>query len=497
MKDAVPDVLEKPASSLLSGLQGWNRFWFHPGDPTVLGLMRILCGLFTFYVVLAYSVDLQELFGQNAWISAQDMEEIRHDFPFAGRPPKWDEVEPPTAFSGTPEQYEAFKTYKQRWANADPRRTAAKGYPIWSVWFHVTDSDTMMAVHIGILVILALFTLGVGTRVTSVLAWLGIISYTQRAPTTLFGQDTMMNILLVYLMIAPSGAALSVDRLISRFWETWRSLRAHRPASAVLKPAPSVSANLAIRLLQVHVCIIYLSAGLSKLKGNAWWQGTALWGTLANYEFSPMHWPFFLGFLRFLADNRFIWEMAMTSGVIFTLFMEIGFPFLVWIRRTRWVMLAMAVMMHTGIAVFMGLNTFSLFMLTLVMSFLPLEAIAWVLQRMGRGAPALRLTFNDRIRGNVRAASLVRAFDAWNQVDISPAERLEVVTEAGEVLRGFSLFEHLVYSLRLLWPLVPLAWLLRVTGLGKLLFPGKSQPSSLPQHSGNGKHQTKGEKVKT
>jgi hypothetical protein len=478
-------------------VHGWNRFWFSPADPTPLGLIRIFCGLFAFYVVLAYSVDLQELFGRDAWISHEAMEEIRHDNPFVSRPSTWEELVQPEPFTGTQEQYEAAKEYKRKWSNADPRQTVARGYAIWSVWFHVTDPDTMVAVHIGILVILALFTLGVGTRLTSVLAWLGVISYTQRAPTTLFGQDTMMNILMVYLMIGPSGAALSVDRLIARFWASWHGLRSRRPALPVLTPVPSVSANLAIRLLQVHVCIVYLAAGLSKLKGNAWWQGTAIWGTLANYEFSPMHWPYFLSFLRFLAEHRFLWEVLMTGGVIFTLFMEIGFPFLIWVRRMRWVMLGSAAMLHTGIAVFMGLNTFSLFMLTLVMVFIPLEAISWLFQVMGRGAPPLRLTFNPRVRGQVRAASLVRTFDAWNQVDIGEGANLELTTENGATLRGFVLFEHLAYSLRLLWPLVPATWLLRVTRLGKVLFRGEAETAKLPQHSDNGKHHSKGEKVTT
>jgi hypothetical protein len=487
MKDTASQPVESPGHPVKAAVQSWNRFWFSPADPTPLGLMRICCGLVAFYVVLAYSVDLQELFGEDAWINHQAMEELRHELPFVAQPSQWMEMENVRRPPANEKEYEAAKEFKRKWMNTDPRRVAGRGYPIWSVWFHVTDPTWMVGVHITILVILMLFTLGVGTRVTSVLAWLGVISYTQRAPTTLFGMDTMMNILMIYLMIGPSGSAFSVDRLIARYWASWRAWRTNRPGPVNLKPAPSVSANLAIRLLQIHLCIIYLSAGLSKLKGNAWWQGTAIWGTLANYEFSPMHWPFFLGFLRFLAQNRFIWEILMTGGVIFTLMMEIGFPFLVWIRRLRWVMLGMAATLHTGIAVLMGLNTFSLFMLTLLISFVPLEAISWLIQVLGRGAPALRLGCNQRLRGQVRAASLIRTFDVWNQVDIGEAERLELVTENNEVVRGFALFEHLVYSLRMLWPLAPATWLLRVTGLGRLWFPSEVETPGLPLSSENGK----------
>ena len=38
--------------------------------------------------------------------------------------------------------------------------------------------------------------------------------------------------------------------------------------------------------MQVHFCIIYLASGASKLQGPAWWNGTALWQTIANYEFA-------------------------------------------------------------------------------------------------------------------------------------------------------------------------------------------------------------------
>ena len=40
--------------------------------------------------------------------------------------------------------------------------------------------------------------------------------------------------------------------------------------------------------MQVHFCIIYLVSGSSKLLGAAWWNGTALWLCLANYNFAPM-----------------------------------------------------------------------------------------------------------------------------------------------------------------------------------------------------------------
>ena len=51
-------------------------------------------------------------------------------------------------------------------------------------------------------------------------------------------------------------------------------------------PAATVSANLALRLIQLHLVLIYGMAGLAKLQGQAWWSGMAIWGTLAAGEFS-------------------------------------------------------------------------------------------------------------------------------------------------------------------------------------------------------------------
>ena len=66
-------------------------------------------------------------------------------------------------------------------------------------------------------------------------------------------------------------------------------------------------------------------------------------------------------------------DFTMTGGVVFTLFVEICFPYLVWLPRWRGVMLSAAVVLHLSIALFMGLVTFSLIMLTAVLAFVPYQ----------------------------------------------------------------------------------------------------------------------------
>src|SRR5439155_17585935 len=151
------------------------------------------------------------------------------------------------------------------------------------------------------------------------------------------------------------------------------------PPTPPANPVPSVSANVAIRLIQIHVCIIYLIAGLAKLQGRTWWDGTAVWGTVANFEFAPMQYDAYNWVLRMLGKNRFAFELFMTVSTYFTLFFEIGYAFLIWRPSLRWVILGMAIMLHGFIGLFMGLKTFSLMMLVMNMAFLKPQEVHWAL----------------------------------------------------------------------------------------------------------------------
>jgi hypothetical protein len=384
-------------------LQGWNRFWFSPGDPTVLGLIRICCGLVTLYTTLAYSLDLQEFFGPHAWWNLESANHRRHLRPYTVEPLRGlhrvEPTVPPMAKDAAEQKF--FEDYYDEFG-IHPALTYARGKPSWSVWYHVTDPTGMVLIHMAICLVTFLFTIGFCTRITSVLTWIGQLCYIHRTTQVLFGVDTMMTILLFYLMIGPSGAAYSVDRLIARWWSRakpdiigrWRSFW-RRPAGVIAPapvpshdPVPSISANVAIRLLQVHVCFIYLAAGLAKMLGQSWWDGTAVWGTLANYEFAPMQFEIYNSILRLLGHNKMVLLGFLTIAAYFTLFFEIGYAFLIWRPATRWLMLSMAIVLHGMIGLFMGLKTFSLMMLVMNMAFLKPAEVRWffaMFSRKGKG----------------------------------------------------------------------------------------------------------------
>jgi hypothetical protein len=320
--------------------------------------MRILVGLMVLYVHISYSWGLLEFVGPEGW--------------FDDERATWLRLQQESVAPGLD------------WTT--PYESVSSGNFYWSVFYHVREARLIYALHVLFLICMALFTLGLWTRVTSVLAWLGAMSYAQRAYITWFGMDAMMMILLCYLMLGPSGATLSLDR-----WLACR--RARREGRPVPPVQPLVSANFVIHLIQVHLCIIYLAGGTSKLLGATWWSATSLNLVLLNYSFAPLYFPPYRSAMMFLASHRWMWETFVTGGVIFTLFVELGFPILVWDRRWRWVMVCGAILLHTGIGVFMGLTAFSLFMLVFVSSFVPPDAIhrllalgSSLLPRIGRPA---------------------------------------------------------------------------------------------------------------
>jgi hypothetical protein len=356
----------------------WNRFWFTPADPTTLGLIRLCAGLVVLYIHLVYTFDLQQLLGRNAWLDLDTVTELRTQAPAPVPSSSFKAFQELPPFA-TPEEEEAAKEYKAQWG-VDPRVVYAKGNVVWSIWYYVTDPGWMTVVHAFFLTCMFLFAVGFCTRITSVLTWFGMISYIQRAPTTLFGMDTMMAIAMVYLVIGPSGAALSVDRLIERWWARRSARQRGLPLPEDLPPQPRVTANFVIRLFQIHFCFIYMAAGLSKLQGGAWWNGTAMWGTMANAAFNPVDLPIYFQMLQFLSRHRWLWELVMNGGCIFTVGLEISLPFLIWVRPLRWLMITGAVLLHTGIALIMGLIGFGLCMLCLLLAFVPPEAVHRLLE---------------------------------------------------------------------------------------------------------------------
>ena len=292
-----PASRSRKASRLRTAYRAWHSFWFRPSDTLTLGIMRLLTGGMLVYNLLVWSLDLHAFFGSNG-LQPVDVIEKFHG--------------------------------------------AGRGY---SFLFYVPD-EWLTTVHWTCVAIAVMFCLGIGTRVTAILAWAITISYSQRVPVANFGLDQILGLLCMYLAIGPSGDSLSVD--------AW--LR-HRRVPLLPRP-PKASAQMTLRLIQIHVCVIYFWAGFAKLKGDSWWTGEAMWQVIANQEYQTLD-------LTWMASVP--WLPYLIAHI--TVAWEVFFCVLVWVPALRPLMLLMGTLMHVGIGAFMGMWTFGLIMTFAYFSF--------------------------------------------------------------------------------------------------------------------------------
>jgi hypothetical protein len=110
---------------------------------------------------------------------------------------------------------------------------------------------------------------------------------------------------------------------------------------------PTISANLGIRLIQLHLAMVYGSAGLSKLMAPEWWNGTALEMILLTPEFRRLN-P------AWLLAHPSLLQLATHAGLA----LEIAYPVLIWVRPVRPLILGSVVLMHFGIDLMLGLTEF-------------------------------------------------------------------------------------------------------------------------------------------
>jgi hypothetical protein len=295
-------------------VRAWDAFFFTPADPRPLALVRIAVGSLLVWNWIWLGVDLGASLGTDGWA---DPELVRQGMPQGA----------------------------------------------WSIWLSMPDALLVPAWSLGLIAMVAL-TIGLASPVAAVVSWAFVVSTMRRVPVMLFGFDNVMAVWTLYLAVCgASGQAYSLDRWIAR-----------RRRKIADPPPPTVSANLGLRLIQLHLCLIYASAGLAKLQGVPWWDGSALGMLLGNSDFRPFD-------FSFLSEHPRLLEFGTHATVI----LELLYPILIWFRGWRPWMLAAAALMHAGIALGMGLTEFSMAMVAGNLAFVP---SAW-LDRIGRGRGAL------------------------------------------------------------------------------------------------------------
>ncbi|MFG2936472.1 HTTM domain-containing protein [Streptomyces sp. NPDC048282] len=279
----------------------------------------------------------------------------------------------------------------------------------------------------------ALLLVGWRTRATSLMFMVGVLSLQNRSVFMGDGGDNVLHLMSIYLVFTRCGQAWSLDaRRAARadaarargepvapdragpalwavsglvltaaaltgrtgggwlipalLWATWAGVAlwwavGRRARTAETRILLDVIANIlhngALFVIMAEACLIYATAGWYKIQGSRWQDGTAVYYPLHLDYFSP--WPALADLLS--ANGTLV--MLVTYG---TVIVQVAFPFTLFNRRVKNVLLAAMMTEHAVIAIVLGLPFFSLAMITADSVFLPTS----FLQRLGGWAARAR-----------------------------------------------------------------------------------------------------------
>jgi hypothetical protein len=328
-------------------ISSWVRFWFTPTDPLALHVLRFCAGLLFLAWLLPFAGYQESLFGLGGWFDRRAYAEASR-LPFGALPP-----------------------------------------PSWSILYLCGDDPVRLGVTywsaIGVLV---LFTLGVWPRLTAVLAWVVVASFTAN-PVLSYDADLLLLVFAFYLMLgyAFSGwrrPGLSPRSRLLGPLAVW-------PLRRTGGPVESTGANVALRLLQVHFALIVVMSGLHKLQFGDWWAGVAFWYAL----YPPLEAT--AKSVRSQAPHAVPFLTVLSLGAYAILVWQIGFPLFAWRRRWRILLLGGAALGWVGLAFLFRLPLLGPALLVGCLGYL--TAAEW--RRLGTLAGHLRGLLPWRQRANL------------------------------------------------------------------------------------------------
>ncbi len=289
--------------------KNWKNFWFSPVPLVNLALFRIALCFNLFFISLSRQKDFQLFFTDLGMLPKSFALQVYPDF------------------------------YRPSF--------------VLSFW----PDSWVGGLHILFLFCLLLYTLGIGGRILGLICAYFSLAFLQRNYTILLGADQIGGIFIMYLAFTDCCSRLSVLN-----WR--RKSKSADNSTDLLTP-------LFYRMIQVQLCVIYAYSGFEKLKGNSWWDGTALWRVLANSQMVILD----LTWLR-----NFPLVIVLVSFL--TILFEIYFPVLVFNSKTRNYILAAGVLFHAGIGFFMALFGFAGIMVAPYLLFLRPESLKNFLRRL-------------------------------------------------------------------------------------------------------------------
>lgn len=212
--------------------------------------------------------------------------------------------------------------------------------------FHSSLTYFDFIYHAGI-VVAFLYLLGYKGRIISVINFVFYYSLYVRMFQISDGGDNIFIICLFFLLFANCSAYFSIDSLAA-------SRRSSREGS-FRHVLATLLHNFAVVCCIIQLCILYLFSGMYQLMGELWQNGTSMYYIAQVREFSR---PMF----RSLTENFLELTIVMSYASILAKF---AFPFTIMSKRAKPIIVGIMVAFHIGIAMNMGLLSFSFVMIIL------------------------------------------------------------------------------------------------------------------------------------
>ncbi|RTH99433.1 hypothetical protein CSW23_08200 [Thermus scotoductus] len=302
--------------------------------------------------------------------------------------------------------------------------------------------------------------LGFRPRLSTLLALIGSLLVELRGNTG-DGGDNILRLLLLYMLF---------------FHPRIEQLSATASGTAVF------SHNIGVIAVYAQLIILYLVSATTKLQGEVWINGTAAYYVTQLDSYGP---PW--ASVRELFKNPWITTLATYSTIFYQLF----FPAMLLAPPTwkiSWTVFG--ILLHLSFAILMGLVTFSAVMISLLLFTLGDKEWALLAQVTKRWIPKL-IVFVDSDcpycswtgrwikRMDLLGLFLVTpyrtdmSFRRYN-LDLEAVDReMHVVRQLGDkyrIFRGFDAVVAVIKHLPPLWPVLPIAVLLQLSGLGPKLY---------------------------
>lgn len=293
-------------------VHAWNGFFFAEQSPLPIALFRIFFGVMVTATLVQLRPDWLNWYGVHSWVTNSTARAL----------------EP-----GTRLNLFAILPQDDRWINA---------------LFWVAIGSAL------------LLTIGLFTRINSLLVFVCMASIQQRNLYITHGGDTFLRLAGFFLMFAPAGAALSLDHLI----RMWRGRE-----SSVIRPR----SPWAQRMIQIQLSLIYLVTFLVKIRGEPWLHGTALFYIYHLDELQRFPVPAWL-----LRPTILRFETWLALGLEFCL------GVLIWTRRLRYPILGFGVGLHLWLEYSLNIPLFQWDILSAYILFVDPSDITRIWERLSK-----------------------------------------------------------------------------------------------------------------